>query len=77
MQGKVVLAPGVFFRDTGQQLTTYEKEALDELHKRKIDLSDEVLILNVGGYIGDSTRSEMVYAIENHKPVFFLEEVNP
>lgn len=50
-----------------------EKIALDELHKRKIDLADEVLVLNVGGYIGDSTKSEVTYAIENGKPVRWLE----
>ena len=35
------------------------KARLDELHLRKIDLADEVLILNVGGYIGDSTKREI------------------
>jgi hypothetical protein len=48
--------------------------ALDELHKRKIDLADEVLILNVGGYIGDSTRSELEYARAKGKVIRWLEE---
>ena len=38
------------------------KQQLDELHKRKIELADEVLILNVGGYVGESTYSELMYA---------------
>ena len=46
------------------------KERLDELHKRKIDLADEVLVLNVGGYIGESTRSEIEYA----EPIRYLGE---
>jgi hypothetical protein len=50
------------------------KERLDELHKRKIDLADEVLVLNVGGYIGDSTRSEIAYAEQIGRPVHYLEE---
>jgi hypothetical protein len=50
-----------------------EKIALDELHKRKIDLADEVLVLNVGGYIGDSTRSEIEYAKKEGKIVRYLE----
>lgn len=50
-----------------------DKAALDELHKRKIDLADYVLVLNVGGYIGDSTRSEVEYARAHHKPVEWLE----
>ena len=52
------------------------KESLDELHLRKIDLADEVFILNVGGYIGDSTRSELDYARAQGKPVKFLEPEN-
>jgi len=49
------------------------KVRLDELHKRKIDLADEVLVLNVGGYIGSSTRSEIEYAEKLGRPVRYLE----
>lgn len=49
------------------------KAIVDEVHKRKIDLADEVLVINVGGYIGESTRSEVEYAIEHDKPVKWLE----
>jgi hypothetical protein len=49
------------------------KEALDELHKRKIDLADQVLVLNVDGYIGESTASEIDYALWQMKCVRFLE----
>jgi hypothetical protein len=49
------------------------KIALDELHKRKIDLADWVFVLNVGGYIGDSTRSEIDYAEKVGTPVRYLE----
>ena len=52
--------------------TSVVKAELDELHKRKIDLADEVFVLNVGGYIGESTRSEIEYARAHHKPVTFL-----
>lgn len=51
------------------------KAGLDELHKRKIDLADEVLVLNVNGYIGESTRSEITYAKEIGRPIRYLEEV--
>lgn len=50
------------------------KEALDVLHKRKIDLCDEILVLNVGGYVGYSTRSEIQYARETGKPIRWLEQ---
>jgi len=49
------------------------KEMMDELHKRKIDLCDEVLVLNIGGYIGESTRSEIEYAQRKGKPIRYLE----
>ena len=47
--------------------------ALDQLHLRKIDLADEVLVLNVGGYIGERTMNEITYAQKTGKPVRFLE----
>jgi len=50
-----------------------EKVALDELHKRKIDLADYVLVLNVGGYIGESTRSEIEYAEQIGRPIEYME----
>lgn len=49
------------------------KEIVDEVHKRKIDLSDEIFVLNIGGYIGESTTSEIKYAMEINKVVKFLE----
>jgi hypothetical protein len=51
------------------------KTRLDELHKRKIDLADYVLVLNVGLYIGESTRSEIEYARAHHKDIHFLEPI--
>jgi hypothetical protein len=53
--------------------TPEQKVALDSLHKQKIDLADEVYVLNVGGYVGDSTRSEVRHALKNRKPVRWLE----
>jgi len=49
------------------------KEIVDELHKRKIDLCDEVFVLNIEGYIGNSTRSEIDYATMTGKPVIYQE----
>ena len=49
------------------------KEIVDEVHKRKIDLADEVYVINIGGYIGDSTKSEIEYAIAHGKKVVYME----
>jgi predicted RNA-binding Zn-ribbon protein involved in translation (DUF1610 family) len=51
-----------------------QKRRLDELHKRKIDMADEVFVLNVDGYIGESTRSEIDHATAQGKPVRYLEQ---
>ena len=50
------------------------KEILDDMHKRKIDIANEIYVINVGGYISSSTRSEIKYAKATGKPVRYLEE---
>ena len=47
---------------------------LDDMHKRKIDMADEIFVINVGGYIGSSTRSEIEYAQATGKKVNYLED---
>ena len=49
---------------------------LDDMHKRKIDMADEIYVINVGGYVGESTRSEIEYAKANGKTVGYLEDPN-
>jgi len=50
------------------------REILDELHLRKIDLCDQVYVVNVGGYIGESTRTELAYAKKIGKPITYMQE---
>lgn len=52
------------------------KEQLDRLHKQKIDLADEILVLNVDGYIGESTRSEIAHAKAQGKTARYLEPID-
>jgi hypothetical protein len=79
MKGKIVLSVGFFMHTSGNRhggsigCTPAEKIALDELHKRKIDLADEILVLNVNGYIGESTRFEIEYAHIHKKIIRFLD----
>lgn len=75
LQGKIVLSVGLFGHQEAQPLTAEVKQRLDQLHLRKIDLADEVLVLNVGGYIGESTRNEIAYCEQHGKPVRYLEPV--
>ncbi len=71
---KIVLTIGCDFKgDDALGLSPTVKQQLDELHLRKIDLADEIVVLNVGGYIGQSTRREIAYARKYGKRVRFLE----
>lgn len=74
LKGHIVLSIGcVTTSDQDLGITPETKTMLDALHLKKIDLADEVLILNVGDYIGESTRKEWAHAIFQRKPVRFLE----
>jgi hypothetical protein len=81
MAGKIVLSVGFYSHADNEVhgesigITPEQKVELDELHKRKIDLADEILVLNVGGYIGESTGSEIEYAQNHGKGIRYLEEV--
>lgn len=55
------------------ELTEADKRRLDRLHLRKIDVADEILVLNVGGYVGESTRNEIAYAKRIGKRIRYLE----
>ena len=52
------------------------KEIVDEVHKRKIDLAEEIFVINIDGYIGESTQSEIEYAKAKYKPIKYLEALN-
>jgi len=74
IKGEIALLPCCMFVDIEREFgkTSEYKIKADDLHKRKIDMADEVHILDVGGYIGDSTRSEIEYAESINKPVKYL-----
>ncbi|MFE1175471.1 hypothetical protein [Streptomyces sp. NPDC058773] len=73
--GVIVVAPGVFLRAEDELITNEQKTALDALHLRKIDLADRVLVVNPGGYIGESTSREIAYAHTTGKPISFTDPV--
>jgi len=80
MAGWIVLSVGFFMHATNNRhgehigATPEQKIALDELHLCKIDLADEIFVLNVGGYIGSSTRKEIEYAKSLNKTIKYLED---
>ena len=77
LMGRIVLSVGcATASDEDHGLTCDQKERLDELHLQKIDLADEVLVLNVGGYVGESTGNELAYALAGGKFVRTLEPMD-
>ena len=81
LAGNIVISIGLFghcgdaevWEGMDEGTLTRTKEMLDDMHKRKIDMADEIFVINVGGYVGDSTRSEIAYAEAHGKPVRYLE----
>ena len=76
LAGNIVISVGLFGHSGDDEVWTEgTKEMLDDMHKRKIDLADGIYVINVGGYIGQSTCSEIEYARSQGKTIEFLEEV--
>ena len=81
LEGNIVISVGLFghsgdyevWENMDEGTLTATKEMLDDMHKRKIDMADEIFVINVGGYIGESTRSEIEYAVIHGKTVKYLE----
>ena len=81
LEGNIVISVGLFghsgdsevWENMDEGTLTKTKEMLDDMHKRKIDMADEIYVINVGGYIGSSTKSEIEYAIATGKEVKYLE----
>ena len=75
--GNIVISVGLFGHSGDDEVWTEGTKAmLDDMHRRKIDMSDEIYVINVGGYIGESTRSEIEYARATGKAVRYLEDAD-
>ncbi|MBQ3502456.1 MAG: hypothetical protein IJA72_02215 [Clostridia bacterium] len=83
LEGNIVLSVGLFGHSGDNEVwegmddgtLTKTKEMLDDMHKRRIDMSDEIFVINKNGYIGTSTRSEIDYAVATGKKVVYMEDV--
>lgn len=81
LEGNIVIGVGLFGHSGDEEVwdgmdegaLSKTKEMLDDMHKRKIDMADSIYVINVGGYIGESTKSEIEYAREHGKIVNYLE----
>lgn len=77
LEGNIVISVGLFGHSGDDEVFTDNvKQMLDDMHKRKIDMADEIFVINKNGYIGASTKSEIEYAKATGKKVRYLEEIN-
>ena len=82
LKGNIVISVGLFghsgdnevWENMDEGTLTKTKEMLDDMHKRKIDMADEIFVINVGGYIGESTQLEIEYAKKIGKKINYLEQ---
>ena len=75
LKGYIVISVGCFGH-SGDVITDEQKIMLDNMHKRKIDMADEIFVINVDGYIGESTKSEIEYAKSHNKKLNYLVDIN-
>ena len=77
LEGCIVISVGLFGHSGDDEVwKPGTKEMLDDMHLRKINLADEIFVINVGGYIGESTKREIAYAEKIGKKVNYLERQN-
>ena len=77
MEGNIVISVGLFGHSGDDEVWAEGmKEMLDDMHRRKIDMADAIFVVNVGGYVGESTRGEIEYAKRNGKEIMYLEYLN-
>ena len=73
LEGCIVISVGLFGHSGDEEVwKPGTKEMLDDMHLRKIDMADEIFVINVGGYIGESTKREIAYAEKTGKKVNYL-----
>ena len=73
LEGNIVISVGLFGHNGDDEVWTENiKKMLDDMHKRKIDMADEIFVINKNGYIGSSTKSEIEYALKTNKKVNYM-----
>lgn len=84
LQGNIVISVGLFGHSGDNEvwdntdIGSYSKTKLmlDEMHKQKIEMSDAIYVINPNGYIGDSTKNEIIFAFDRNKKVMSLEPID-
>ncbi len=76
LKGRIVLTRALFSKAEGETLDTEQRTLLQHLHRHKIKMSDEILVVNTGNYIGKSTQSDIEYAKSLNKLVEYVEPID-
>ena len=85
LEGNIVISVGLFghsgdsevWENQNENTLTETKKMLDDMHKRKIDMADEIFVIDVGEYIGESTKSEIEYAKRKNKTIrYYSQEIS-
>ncbi|MEI5908166.1 hypothetical protein WAK64_13995 [Bacillus spongiae] len=75
LQGNIVLSLGFFEQSEGIKITKEQEKLFEELHYRKINMSDEIFVIDFNGYIGNSTRKEIEYAKSKGKVIRYYSDI--
>ena len=73
LKGFIVISPGIFSHSDNELYSQNIKEMLIDMHKRRMDMCDEIYVINKNGYIGNSTKHEIEYAKKHNKKVNYME----
>ena len=73
LAGNVVISVGIFAHADEKNLALSEKILLDDIHRQKIEMADEILVINKNNYIGESTQKEIDYAMALNKSIKYME----
>ena len=58
-----------------KNITEKEQEQLGQIHYKKIDISDAIYVVNIGGHIGESVKKEIEYAKKHNKEIIYHEKI--
>lgn len=75
LQGNCMITPIELTKSNKEDYTENEILIIDKMHKEKIKLADTILVVNVNGYIGNSTNSEIEYAKSLNKEILYYTDL--
>lgn len=75
LKGYIVLSVEVFEKMTGEEISKEQIDLLNDIHRKKIDISDAIFVIDMHGYIGEATKSEIEYAKSIGKEIYYFSKL--